>query len=80
MENKPEDKEITIESQQEVVKKLADQYEKAPTDELKYKLERETDVLRHLSNAEKENPKERAERAAEFARKTALNRAVQQVS
>lgn len=79
MENKPENKEITIESQQEVVKKLADQYEKAPTDDLKYKLDRETDILRHLSNAEKENPKERAERAAEFAKKTALNRAVQQV-
>ncbi len=80
MENKPENKEITIEGQHEVVKKLADQYERSPTDELKYKLDRETDILRHLSNAKKEHPKERAQEAAEFAKKTALNRAVQQVA
>ncbi len=74
-----ENKEITIESQQDVVKKLADQYKNSPSDEMKYKFDRETDILRHLSNAKKGNPKERAQKAAKFARRTALNRAIQQI-
>ena len=61
------------------MKKLADQYKNSPSDELKYKLDRETDFLRHLVNTKKENPKERAKKAADFARGIALNRAVQQI-
>ncbi len=80
MENNSENTAKTTEIQRESVKKLADQYKNSPSDELKYKLDRETDILRHLSNSEKENPKERAKKAAEFAKKTALKRAVQQVS
>ncbi len=80
MENKSENTARTVKSQQETVEKLTAEYETSPSDALKYKLDRETDILRQLSNAEKENPKERARKAAEFAKRTALNRAVQQVA
>jgi rubrerythrin len=80
MENKSENKEEKITNQQELVKKLAKEYKNSPSDELKNNLDRETDTLRHLSNAAKKYPKERAQKAAEFAKRTALNRAVQQVS
>ena len=74
-----EKQEITIKSQQDAVRKIADQYKNSPSDEMKYKLDRETDILRHLSNAKKGNPKERAQKAAEFAKRIALNRAIQQI-
>lgn len=79
-ENKSENIVRTVKSQRELVEKFTAEYEKSPSDDLKYKLDRETDILRHLTNAEKANPKDRAQKAAECAKKTALNRAVQQVS
>lgn len=56
-----------IETQQKSVKKLGDEYAAKPSDELKAKLVRETDLLRHLENAAKGDPSQRAKRAATLA-------------
>lgn len=68
-----------IEHQSKIVKELEDSYKKNATDELRLELDRETDLLRHYTNAAKGNPKQRAKQAAESAGKITLNRAVQQV-
>lgn len=65
--------------QKEVVMKLAEEHKKAPSEELELKLNRETDLLRHLTNSEQGNPMGRSKETAEVARIVALNRAVQQV-
>ena len=77
MENAGENQEERIAKQTEVVKKLSDEYQKNPSDELKLKLDRATDVLRQISNTAKGNPLERAKKSAQFAEKSALNRAVE---
>lgn len=68
-----------IAAQAELVDKLTEQYKAAPSDDLKLKLQRETDVLRYYSNEAQGNPKERSKAAYTLARAAALNRAVQQV-
>jgi hypothetical protein len=68
-----------IVKQQEVVKALAEEQKKNPSDELELKLNRETDLLRHLTNSAQGNPMERSQETAEVARIVALSRAVQQV-
>lgn len=68
-----------IANQQVVVGKLNEEYKKAPSDELELRLNRETDLLRQLTNSAAGKPKERAKETAEVARTVALSRAVQQV-
>ncbi len=81
IENKePVNYEEKVGEQTDVVKKLEDSHKKNPSDESKLELSRETDQLRHYTNAAQGNPKERAKKAAEIAKKITLNRAVQQVS
>ena len=68
-----------IRRQQYLVEKLETSYKEKPSDDVKLKLERETDTLKHLVNSEKGGAKTRAREKAEFARKALLNRAIQQV-
>jgi hypothetical protein len=68
-----------IANQQEVVRKLAEEYKKTPSEELELKLNRETDLLRQMTNSATGNPKNRSKETAEVARTVALNRAVQQI-
>ncbi len=72
--------ERNITRQQSLVEKLQLSYKEKPSDEEKLKLDRETDTLQHLLNAEKGGVKDRAKEKAEFARKALINRAIQQVS
>jgi hypothetical protein len=68
-----------IERQQEKIKKLLDEKKRNSSPELELAISRETDLLRHLTNAAKGSPRERARKSAETARKFALNRAIQQL-
>ena len=74
-----EDYEEKIAKQQEIVKTLAEEYKKTPSEELELKLNRETDLLRQMINSAAGNPKERSKETAEVARTVALSRAVQQM-
>lgn len=65
-----------IARQSETVKKLEADHEKNHWDDLKRELLRERDLLRHLTNTQKGDPKRRARENAESARKAALARAV----
>jgi hypothetical protein len=67
-----------IADQTEAVKQLAEEYKKTPSEELELKLNRETDLLRQLTNSAIGNPKDRSRETAEVARAVALSRAVQQ--
>ena len=67
-----------IQTQQEKVNKLAAEHKKSASPELELELRRETDTLRQMTNAVQGNPRLRAQKSAETARKFALNRAVQQ--
>ena len=68
-----------IKSQQKLVEELRFSYKENQSDELKLKLDRETDWLQHLKNVEQGNAKNRAKEKAEFARLALLNRAVKQI-
>lgn len=68
-----------IEQQSESVRKLERSFKENPSAETKLQLDRATDALLHYSNASKNNAQRRARRAAELARKIALNEAVQQL-
>jgi hypothetical protein len=70
--------EARIAQHEEAVAKLAEDYEKKPSPELKMQLDRKTDALLHLKNLAKGNSKERAKQAAEKARITTLSKAVTQ--
>lgn len=74
-----ENYEEKITNQQEIVRKLAEEHKKTPSDELELRLNRETDLLRQMINSATGNPKERSKETAEVARTVALNRAVQQI-
>jgi hypothetical protein len=74
-----ENYEEKIKQQEELIKKLADEHKMTPSAETELQLTRETDTLRHLSNAAKGEPKERSRRAAEYAKNAVLSRAVMQV-
>lgn len=74
-----ENYEERIAKQQTVVKELSDEYKKNPSPELELKLNRETDLLRHLTNASTGDPKKRSHETAEVARTVALSRAIQQI-
>lgn len=78
MEEKNDKPERNVKRQQYLVEKLQSSFDEKPSDEAKLKLDREKDFLRHLQNAEKGNAKKRAEMKSEYARKSLLNRAVQQ--
>lgn len=69
-----------ISQRQAVVEKLAAEYKKTPTPEIKADLERKTDTILYLKNIAKGDPRERARRAAETARVATLDRAVKQIS
>jgi hypothetical protein len=77
--NQPVDYEEKIRQQREIVKKLEDSSKTNPSRESELELARETDLLRHYTNAAVGNPGERAKLAAEIARAITLNRAVQQI-
>lgn len=68
--------ERNVQRQQYLVEKLQKSYEENPSDETNLKLDRETDFLRHLINAEKGDAKNRAKEKAEFARRMLLDRAI----
>lgn len=74
-----EGNEEKIAKQQELVGKMADEYKKSPSEELELKLNRETDLLRQMTNSATGKPKDRSLETAEVARAVALSRAVQQV-
>ena len=74
-----ENNEEKIAAQRDLVAKLAEEYKKTPSEELELNLNRETDLLRQMTNSATGNPKERSKETAEVARTVALNRAVQQV-
>jgi len=63
-------------AQEAAVKKLNDEFAAKPSDELKAKIVRETDLLRYLKNAAKGEPMQRAKRAATRARKFVLGKVV----
>lgn len=83
-ENKTAESELPVNytekvaQQEEAVKKAAESHAKSASADSALNLDRETDLLRHYVNAEKENPKERAKSAAELAKRIMLNRAVGQ--
>ena len=64
---------------QETIKKLTEEQKKNPSAELELRLNRETDLLRHLNNTAIGNAKDRSHETAEVARIVALSRAVQPV-
>ena len=65
-----------IAGQQALVDKLNEEYKKKPSDELRLELKLKTDTLLHLKNMAKENPKERAQKAAETAKKSVMGKAI----
>jgi hypothetical protein len=77
--SQPVDYEEKIRQQTGIVKKLEDSYKRNPSDDSKLELARETDLLRHYTNAAVGNPGERAKLAAEIVGTVTLNRAVQQI-
>ena len=67
-----------IPPQAENVRRITDEFAKSPSDELREKLERETDLLHYYMNSAKGNPKNRARLAAETAKRSVLSKAVTQ--
>lgn len=65
-----------IAGQQALVDKLTEDYKKKPSDDLRLDLKLKMDTLLHLKNMAKENPKERAQQAAETAKKSVLSKAI----
>ena len=65
--------------QEPIVAKLGEDFQKSPSPELQSKLSRETEILRHYSNATLGNPKVRANSAAETVRRVTLNKAIVQI-
>ena len=65
-----------IAGQQALVDKLTEEYKKKPSDELGLELKLKTDTLLHMKNMSKENPKERAQKAAETAKKSVLSKVI----
>ena len=78
-EETTENIEEKIAKQTETVKKLEESYEKKPSDNLQLELYRERDLLRHLINTQKASTRDRAEKMADFARETALGKAIVEV-
>ncbi|QQS39656.1 MAG: hypothetical protein IPM63_09730 [Acidobacteriota bacterium] len=68
-----------IEEQDKKVAALAKALEDNPSASIELELDRETDLLRHLRQVQKGDPKDRAAAKAEYASKAALSRAVQPV-
>lgn len=61
--------------QQALVDRLSADFEKNPSPQLELELKQKKDALRHLQNLIKEDPKGRAQAAAEKARLSALSKA-----
>ena len=61
-----------IAKQQEVVKTLAEEYKKTPSEELELKLNRETDLLRQMTNSATGNPKDRSKVASFYGQSVCL--------
>lgn len=68
-----------IARQAATVKKLEESYAENSWDNVKLELLRERDALRHLTNTQTGNAKDRAKKAAEFARQAALGKAIEQI-
>lgn len=68
-----------IEEQEKKVAALEKALEDNPSDSIELELDREKDLLRHLRQVQKGDPKERAAAKANYAAKAALSRAVQPV-
>ncbi|HUF05714.1 MAG TPA: hypothetical protein VMM38_16250 [Aridibacter sp.] len=68
-----------IEEQEKKVAALEKAVEENPSGSIELELDREKDLLRHLRQVQKGDPKERAAAKANYAAKAALSRAVQPV-
>lgn len=68
-----------IEEQEKKVAALAKALEDNPSASIELERDRETDLLRHLRQVQKGDPKVRADAKARYAAKAALSRAVQPV-
>jgi hypothetical protein len=64
-----------IAGQRALVDRLSDDYKKNPSPELELDLKRKTDALLHLKNLIKDDPKARAQKAAQTAKLSALGKA-----
>ena len=65
-----------IEPQRKKVDSLESEYGAKPSEELKAKLVRESDLLRYLENAAKGNPRDRAAAAAQAAKTFILSKLI----
>jgi len=65
-----------IEKQEILVAVLNESLKKEPSDDLRLKLLRETDFLRHLKARQVGNPKKRAEDLAELFKLSVLSKAI----
>jgi ribosomal protein S25 len=75
----PVDYEEKAKQQETLMKKVAEAHDKTSSVGSALELDRETDLLRHYVNAQKESPKERAQTVAVLAKRIAVNRAVSQL-
>lgn len=66
-----------LERQEKLVSEIEKSNEENPSADTDLKLLRERDTLRHLRLMQKGNPQKRAEAKANYAAKSAMNRAVQ---
>ncbi len=64
-----------IAGQQALVERLSEDYKTNPSPELELDLKRKRDALLHLKNLIKDDPKDRAQRAAQTAKLSALGKA-----
>lgn len=74
-QQQPSAYEDRVSQQQALVRDVAERYQQQPSPELLLELRRKTDTLRHIQNLAKGKPGERARKAAETAKKTALSKA-----
>ena len=65
-----------IEPQRKKVESLESEYAAKPSEELKAKLVRESDLLRYLENAARGNPRDRAAAAAQAAKAFVLSKLI----
>ena len=65
-----------IEKQEKLVAELGDAFQKKESEELRLKLYRATDLLRHLKAAQAGSPKERAQAFADIFKNAVLSKAI----
>ena len=71
-----EDYRSKVRPQAENVQRIEDEFAKSPSDELREKLERETELWQYYMKAAQGDPKNRARQAAEIAKRSVRNKAV----